>query len=133
MLEQTKGQDDEGVLGTAALVYSGGMDTVGDLTLLDDNYESDSCTIQTMSAIFTAFTLIVANPLIQARIQAELDLVVGKDRLPDFSDRPRLPYLQCVISEALRWGASTPVGTYTSTSFCLAFEPNSYISFRCPT
>ncbi|KAI0088547.1 cytochrome P450 [Irpex rosettiformis] len=97
LLEQTKGQDDEGVLGTAALVYSGGMDT-------------------TMSAIFTAFTLIVANPLIQARIQAELDLVVGKDRLPDFSDRPRLPYLQCVISEALRWGASTPVGVPHRTS-----------------
>ena len=133
MLEQTKGQDDEGVLGTAALVYSGGMDTVGCLTPSNDDCESNGCTIQTMSAIFTAFTLIVANPLIQARIQAELDLVVGKDRLPDFSDRPRLPYLQCVISEALRWGASTPVGTYTSTSFRLAFEPNSCISLRCPT
>ncbi|KAI0700085.1 cytochrome P450 [Cytidiella melzeri] len=91
LLEETKGEDDEGVLGTAALVYSGGLDT-------------------TMSAIMTAFTLLVADPVIQARVQAEMDLVIGKDRLPEFSDRPHLPYLQCVISETLRWGASTPVG-----------------------
>ena len=28
LLEETKGTDDEGVQGTAALVYSGGLDTV---------------------------------------------------------------------------------------------------------
>ena len=51
----------------------------------------------------TAFTMIVADPLVQARIQAEMDLVIGKERLPDFSDKPRLPYLQCVILEILRF------------------------------
>jgi hypothetical protein len=28
LLEETQGADDEGVLGTAALIYSGGLDTV---------------------------------------------------------------------------------------------------------
>ncbi|KAI0083867.1 cytochrome P450 [Irpex rosettiformis] len=92
LIEETKGSDDEGVRGTAALVYSGGLDT-------------------TLSSMMTAFTMIVAHPLVQARIQAEMDLVIGRDRLPDFSDKPRLPYLQCVILEVLRWGAATPVGT----------------------
>ncbi|KAI0695235.1 cytochrome P450 [Cytidiella melzeri] len=92
ILEETKGTDDEGARGTAALVYSGGLDT-------------------TLSSMMTAFTMIVANPIVQARIQAEMDLVIGRDRLPDFSDKVRLPYLQCVILEVLRWGAATPVGT----------------------
>ena len=47
--------------------------------------------------------MIVADSLVQARIQAEMDLVIGKERLPDFSDKPRLPYLQCVILEILRF------------------------------
>ncbi|KAF9553213.1 cytochrome P450 [Agrocybe pediades] len=91
LLEETKGQDDEGVRGTAALTYSGGIDT-------------------TMSFMMTAFTMALANPIIQARIQAELDLVVGKDSLPDFSHRDQMPYTRCFMSEALRWGAATPVG-----------------------
>jgi hypothetical protein len=75
----------------------------------------------------TAFTMLVANPIIQARVQAELDLVVGKDRLPDFSDRPRLPYLQCVITETLRWGAATPVGVPHRTS-----QDDTYRGFFIP-
>ena len=64
----------------------------------------------------TAFAMLVANPIIQARVQAEMDLTIGRDRLPDFSDRPNLPYLQCVITEAHRWGAATPVGVPHRTS-----------------
>lgn len=80
-----------------------------------------------MSATMTAFTLLVANPIIQARVQAELDLVVGKDRLPDFSDRSRLPYLHCVIMETLRWGAATPVGVPHRTS-----QEDTYRGFVIP-
>ena len=53
---------------------------------------------------------IIRDPIIQARVQAELDMVVGKDRLPNFGDREKLPYLQCVITEAIRIAATTPVG-----------------------
>ncbi len=53
--------------------------------------------------MMTAFTMIVAHPIVQARIQAEMDLVIGRDRLPEFSDKPGLPYLQCVILEVIRF------------------------------
>ena len=50
----------------------------------------------------TAILALTADPIIQARLQAELDLVVGPDRLPDFPDRANLPYLDCIVSEAFR-------------------------------
>ena len=45
---------------------------------------------------------LVANPIIQARLQAEMDLVIGKDRLPTFADREKMPYMQAIVSETLR-------------------------------
>ncbi|GLB41043.1 putative monooxygenase activity [Lyophyllum shimeji] len=35
--------------------------------------------------------------------QAQLDAVVGQDRLPDFSDRDKMPYVEAVCREVLRW------------------------------
>lgn len=50
------------------------------------------------------------NPEVQARAQAELDLVIGNTRLPTFEDRSRLPYIDAMISEAMRWNPVTPLG-----------------------
>ena len=46
----------------------------------------------------------------QKRAQAEIDRVVGRDRLPDFSDLNDLPYLTAMIKELLRWGVTAPLG-----------------------
>lgn len=35
--------------------------------------------------------------------QAELDRVVGRERLPTFDDLPSLRYVMAVVSETLRW------------------------------
>jgi len=43
-----------------------------------------------------------ANPSIQEEAQREIDRVVGKDRLPDFSDRLAMPYLEAIYREVLR-------------------------------
>jgi hypothetical protein len=51
----------------------------------------------------TALIALVVDPVIQARAQAELDMVIGRNRLPDFSDRENLPYIQCIISETFRY------------------------------
>ena len=42
------------------------------------------------------------NTTIQAKAQREIDRVVGRNRLPDFSDRPTMPYLEAIYREALR-------------------------------
>lgn len=52
----------------------------------------------------------IAFPEVQCRAQAELDAVVGRDRLPTFADSPHLPYLRAVIKEVLRWRPALPLG-----------------------
>ena len=44
----------------------------------------------------------VMHPDVLEKAQAEMDRVVGSARLPDFDDRPSLPYLECVIREVFR-------------------------------
>ncbi len=56
----------------------------------------------------------VNHPEVQRRAQAELDEVVGRQRLPDFNDRPKLPFIQAIILESFRWRPVTPLGTCSS-------------------
>jgi len=42
------------------------------------------------------------NPSIQEKAQTEIDRVIGRNRLPEFSDRPKLPYLEGIYREVLR-------------------------------
>lgn len=55
-------------------------------------------------------------PNVQKRIQAEIDAVVGTQRLPTIIDRPNLPYLCAAIKETLRWKPVTPVSVARRTS-----------------
>ncbi|KAG9048571.1 hypothetical protein FS837_012512 [Tulasnella sp. UAMH 9824] len=50
-------------------------------------------------------------PSVQEKAQAEIDRVVGRDRLPTFNDQQDLPYLHALVLEALRWGPSVPSGS----------------------
>ncbi|KAG8928006.1 hypothetical protein FRC01_006592 [Tulasnella sp. 417] len=47
-------------------------------------------------------------PSVQEKVHAELDRIVGQDRLPTFEDQQALAYLHAVVLETLRWH---PVGT----------------------
>ena len=49
-------------------------------------------------------------PEVQKKAQAEIDIVIGPNRLPDFGDRPSLPYINAVVKEALRWHLVAPLG-----------------------
>ena len=49
-------------------------------------------------------------PEVQKKIQTEIDAVVGSNRLPDFHDRPSLPYINAVIKESSRWNLVLPFG-----------------------
>ncbi len=56
------------------------------------------------------FLALVLFPQVQRRAQAELDAVIGRDRLPTFDDRPRLPYIEALCKELVRWIMVTPSG-----------------------
>ncbi|KAG1746566.1 cytochrome P450 [Suillus paluster] len=57
----------------------------------------------TSVAICTVFMAAACFPEEQAKVQAELDAVIGRNRAPTFADQNSLPRLQAFISEALRW------------------------------
>lgn len=65
-----------------------------------------------MSAISSFFLAMVTHPEVQKKAQAELDAVVGSTRLPTFSDRPNLPYIDNVLKEVLRWNPLAPLGIF---------------------
>ena len=50
------------------------------------------------------------HPEVQKKAQAEIDAVVGLNRLPDFHDRPSLPYINAVVKESSRWNLVVPLG-----------------------
>ena len=52
----------------------------------------------------------IMHPHVQAKAQAEIDAVIGNDRLPTVQDIKDLPYVNAVIKEALRWQSVVPLG-----------------------
>jgi len=81
-------------------------------------------TVSSMSSLFLALAL---SPQVQNRAQAELDVVVGRDRLPTLDDRPRLPYTEAICRELLRWQMVTPMGLP-----CASSEDDIYRGFFIP-
>ncbi|KAF9497559.1 cytochrome P450 [Pleurotus eryngii] len=82
-------EEENDIKWSAASLYTGGADT----------------TVASNYAFFLAMTL---YPEVQKKAQAELDAVVGPNRLPTFQDRPNLPYMNAVALEALRWHSVAP-------------------------
>ena len=54
--------------------------------------------------------MMLLYPSALRRAQEEIDRVVGSDRLPTFSDRKDLPYINALAKETLRWESVTPTG-----------------------
>jgi cytochrome P450 len=69
----------------------------------------------TTSTLMTFALAMVLHPDVQRRAQAEIDSVVGEDRLPTFEDRASLPYVESVLRETLRWHPILPIGTPHAT------------------
>ncbi|CUA67814.1 O-methylsterigmatocystin oxidoreductase [Rhizoctonia solani] len=64
----------------------------------------------TASAVATFFGLMALHPEVQAKAQTEISQVIGNDRLPTYSDRNSLPYVEAVYKEVLRWHPIVPIG-----------------------
>ena len=51
-------------------------------------------------------------PEVQRKAQAEIDRVIGNDRLPTLADQPDLPYIDALMKEVLRWAPVGPLGKF---------------------
>ncbi|KAF9076562.1 cytochrome P450 [Rhodocollybia butyracea] len=75
---------------SAASLYSGASDT-------------------SVSSIYSFFLAMTLYPDVARKAQAEIDAVVGNDRLPTFADREHLPYVDALVKEVFRWHVVTPL------------------------
>ncbi|KAJ7205366.1 cytochrome P450 [Mycena rebaudengoi] len=75
----------------AATAYAGGADT-------------------TVSSLASFFLAMATCPDFQKKAQTEIDSVVGTHRLPEFEDRPFLPYVEAIYREVMRWKPVLPLG-----------------------
>ncbi|KAE9390849.1 cytochrome P450, partial [Gymnopus androsaceus JB14] len=79
------------VKGVATEIYAAGADT-------------------TFTAMHLFVLTMVLNPDCMRKAQEELDRVVGLDRLPEYSDRTLMPYIEGIVQETLRWQPSLELG-----------------------
>lgn len=49
-------------------------------------------------------------PDVQRKAQEEIDRVLGSVQLPKVTDRKRLPYIDAVVKEVIRWHPVGPMG-----------------------
>ncbi|OCH88028.1 cytochrome P450 [Obba rivulosa] len=85
------GIDEDVARALSAVMYGAGADT-------------------TYATTQTFFLAMVLYPDVQRKAQAQLDLVVGSGRLPEYSDRESLPYINAIVRECTRWMPVLPLG-----------------------
>ncbi|KAJ7489317.1 cytochrome P450, partial [Mycena latifolia] len=65
----------------------------------------------TTAAFLLSFVLVLATyPELQARARREMDAIVGGTRLPILADFPKLPFIEALIKECLRFRPQFPMG-----------------------
>jgi cytochrome P450 len=94
-LQQDKLVDDEEAMNILAMLIGAGSDT-------------------TSSVLQTFFKVMALHPAAVSMAQAELDNVVGIDRLPSWHDEDHLPYLRALIKEVHRWAPIGNLGAFYS-------------------
>jgi hypothetical protein len=72
---------------------------------------------QTTAALTTFVLAMVLNPDVQRKAQEEIDTIVGHGRLPSLDDRPRMPYMEALLLEVLRYHPIGPMGMSIVLSF----------------
>ncbi|OAX32461.1 cytochrome P450 [Rhizopogon vinicolor AM-OR11-026] len=83
---------------------------------------------ETSSSVLHTFILaMILFPEVQEKARAEIDSVVGEDRLPTFGDRDSLPYIEAIICETMRWHPPVPLGIPHATT-----TDDVYQGFRIP-
>jgi len=92
-------------------VHAADKELIADVTGIVFAGASDTL-MSTLSSLISAFAL---YPEVQHRAQAEIDSVIGRDRLPAPEDKDLLPYVGAICKEILRWRVVTPLGVTLKT------------------
>jgi cytochrome P450 len=71
-----------------------------------------------LSALRSFFLEMTRNPQVQQRAQQELDAVLKRQRLPEFSDQESLPYIMAILKETLRFNPVAPTGMISTMTNC---------------
>lgn len=88
-------------------------------------YMAGADTTVTSMAVFLIACML--HPEAQEKARREIDAVVGRDRLPTFEDRQRLPFVDAMCNEVLRWRPVLPIAGPHAAS-----EDGSYEGFFIP-
>ncbi|KAI0746370.1 cytochrome P450 [Daedaleopsis nitida] len=72
--------------------------------------------VQTYATVLTCIMAMALYPAAQHKAQAELDRVIGPERLPSINDRHGLLYVNALIKETMRWHPALPLGIARCTS-----------------
>ncbi|KAF8440327.1 cytochrome P450 [Boletus edulis BED1] len=83
--------------------------------------------LRSNSVLMTFFLMMMANPAIQEKAQAQIDDVVGQDRLPTIDDRPLLPLIDAIFRETLRYHPVLPLSVPHA-----AVDDDVYAGYRIP-
>lgn len=65
--------------------------------------------MQTAAVLDIFMLAMVLYPDVMRKAQAHIDAIVGRDRLPSFSDRESLPYIDAIVKETHRWRTVGPL------------------------
>ncbi|XP_030056904.1 vitamin D 25-hydroxylase isoform X2 [Microcaecilia unicolor] len=101
---------------------------------MEQNKSDPGASFSTENLIFSVGELIIAGtetttnvlrwavlfmalyPNIQGQVQKEIDLVVEPNRQPSLEEKSRMPYLEAVLHEILRFCNVVPLGIFHATS-----------------
>ena len=82
----------------------------------------------TASTLCSTILALITHQEVLPVAHAELDAVIGPDRLPKYTDEPSLPYIRALCKEALRW---RPVAVLGGTPHA-STEPDTYNGYHIP-
>ncbi|TFY70518.1 hypothetical protein EVG20_g2502 [Dentipellis fragilis] len=109
-LEQTEDEDDavQAAKDVCAVTYTAGTDT-------------------TVSAMLSSILGLLLHPDVQDRAHQEIDSMIGRHRLPTYEDRSKLPYVEAIYREVLRWHPVLPLSVTRAV-----FEDDIYEGYFIP-
>jgi len=61
---------------------------------------------QTIAVIEAFFLAMLHYPDVYCKAQEEIDRIIGREQLPNLTDRGSLPYLEALVMELYRYGTS---------------------------